>query len=74
MPVCIAFVVFLHTLLDPYEDQFEKLTKTRNERRAKNEFARLKNISRVVKEGHGNFYFAPYKLLVFEFKLLLLVF
>ncbi|VDD77356.1 unnamed protein product [Mesocestoides corti] len=38
---------------DPYEDQFEKLTKARNERKAKNEFARLKNIARSIKKGQG---------------------
>uniref|UniRef100_A0A5K3FS74 Ribosome biogenesis regulatory protein n=1 Tax=Mesocestoides corti TaxID=53468 RepID=A0A5K3FS74_MESCO len=38
---------------DPYEDQFEKLTKARNERKAKNEFARLKNIARSIKKGQA---------------------
>ncbi|EUB63954.1 Ribosome biogenesis regulatory protein [Echinococcus granulosus] len=38
---------------DPYEDQFEKLSRARSERRAKNEFARLKNIARTVKKGQA---------------------
>uniref|UniRef100_A0A0X3P3U0 Ribosome biogenesis regulatory protein n=1 Tax=Schistocephalus solidus TaxID=70667 RepID=A0A0X3P3U0_SCHSO len=38
---------------DPYEDQFEKATKERNERRAKNEFSRLKNIARSTKKGQA---------------------
>ncbi|KAA0191163.1 Ribosome biogenesis regulatory protein [Fasciolopsis buskii] len=38
---------------DPYEDQFAKLTKERNERRAKNELQRLRNISRSIKEGQA---------------------
>lgn len=42
-------------LSDPYEDQFAKLTKERNERRAKNELQRLRNISRSIKEGQGEY-------------------
>ncbi|GAA55446.1 regulator of ribosome biosynthesis, partial [Clonorchis sinensis] len=38
---------------DPYEDQFAKLTKEKNERRAKNELQRLRNIARVVKPGQA---------------------
>ncbi|VDN09083.1 unnamed protein product [Dibothriocephalus latus] len=38
---------------DPYEDQFEKATKARNERKAKNEFSRLKNIARSTKKGQA---------------------
>ncbi|KER22397.1 hypothetical protein T265_09511 [Opisthorchis viverrini] len=37
----------------PYEDQFAKLTKEKNERRAKNELQRLRNIARVVKPGQA---------------------
>ncbi|VDM31962.1 unnamed protein product [Hydatigera taeniaeformis] len=38
---------------DPYEDQFEKLSRARSERRAKNEFAKLKNIARTVRKGQA---------------------
>ncbi|VDO13198.1 unnamed protein product [Rodentolepis nana] len=38
---------------DPYEDQFEKLNNARKEKRAKNEFNRLKNISRTIKKGQA---------------------
>ncbi|VDL86833.1 unnamed protein product [Schistocephalus solidus] len=45
---------------DPYEDQFEKATKERNERRAKNEFSRLKNIARSTKKGQGASFSFPF--------------
>ncbi|VUZ49166.1 unnamed protein product [Hymenolepis diminuta] len=38
---------------DPYEDQFEKLSNARKEKRAKNELNRLKNIARTVKKGQA---------------------
>ncbi|CAL8100834.1 unnamed protein product [Calicophoron daubneyi] len=38
---------------DPYEDQFAKMAKAKKERRAKNEFQRLRNIARSVKPGQA---------------------
>ena len=40
----------IHTA-DPYEDQFEKKATARKEQIAKNEYQRLRNISRAVKSG-----------------------
>lgn len=37
--------------VDPYEDQFEKKASARKEQIAKNEYQRLKNISRAGKGG-----------------------
>lgn len=40
----------MHTT-DPYEDQFEKREKARNEGIAKNEYQRLKNVAKSMKGG-----------------------
>ena len=41
------------SILDPYEDQFEKKVKEKKERVAKNELQRLRNIARNQKGGAG---------------------
>lgn len=50
----VKYVIGLKiALLDPYEDQFAKLSQAKKERRAKNELQRLRNIARTVKAGQG---------------------
>lgn len=45
--LCMSYFCVLFS--DPYEDQFEKRGKAKNERVAKNELQRLRNVARNMK-------------------------